>query len=73
MPDMTRLLDRLEEAGLVERARENDDRRMVRSLREPLRHRRDQRLVLFMADSRKREVMEAAAARPEFYLHDQGL
>ena len=31
MPDMTRLLDRLEEAGLVERARENDDRRMVRS------------------------------------------
>ena len=31
MPDMTRLLDRLEQAGLVERTRENDDRRMVRS------------------------------------------
>src|SRR5687768_18311111 len=31
MPDMTRLLDRLEEAGLVVRAREDDDRRMVRS------------------------------------------
>jgi|SRR5688500_8218007 len=31
MPDMTRLLDRLEEAGLVVRAREDEDRRMVRS------------------------------------------
>ena len=31
MPDMTRLLDRLEEAGLVDRARQDDDRRMVRS------------------------------------------
>jgi DNA-binding MarR family transcriptional regulator len=29
MPDMTRLLDRMEEAGLVTRAREKDDRRMV--------------------------------------------
>lgn len=29
MPDMTRLLDRMEEAGLVTRAREGDDRRMV--------------------------------------------
>ena len=29
MPDMTRLLDRMEEAGLVVRAREGDDRRMV--------------------------------------------
>lgn len=29
MPDMTRLLDRMEEAGLVIRAREGDDRRMV--------------------------------------------
>jgi len=29
MPDMTRLLDRMEEAGLVTRARERDDRRMV--------------------------------------------
>ena len=31
MPDMTRLLDRLEEAGLVGRARLDEDRRMVRS------------------------------------------
>jgi DNA-binding MarR family transcriptional regulator len=31
MPDMTRLLDRMEEAGLVGRAREDEDRRMVRS------------------------------------------
>ena len=29
MPDMTRLLDRMEEAGLVVRVREGDDRRMV--------------------------------------------
>jgi DNA-binding MarR family transcriptional regulator len=29
MPDMTRLLDRMEEAGLVTRAREREDRRMV--------------------------------------------
>lgn len=29
MPDMTRLLDRMEEAGLVVRNREQDDRRMV--------------------------------------------
>ena len=31
MPDMTRLLDRMEEAGLVSRARETEDRRMVRT------------------------------------------
>lgn len=31
MPDVTRLLDRMEEAGLVERARDNEDRRMVSS------------------------------------------
>jgi DNA-binding MarR family transcriptional regulator len=31
MPDMTRLLDRMEDAGLVARAREDEDRRMVRS------------------------------------------
>lgn len=31
MPDMTRLLDRMEDAGLVVRARERDDRRMVRT------------------------------------------
>ena len=29
MPDMTRLLDRMEEAGLVQRGREGEDRRMV--------------------------------------------
>ena len=29
MPDMTRLLDRMEEAGLVSRSREREDRRMV--------------------------------------------
>ncbi|MEO8562106.1 MAG: MarR family transcriptional regulator [bacterium] len=29
MPDMTRLLDRMEEAGLVTRSREGGDRRMV--------------------------------------------
>jgi len=29
MPDMTRLLDRMEEAGLVTRARDAEDRRMV--------------------------------------------
>jgi DNA-binding MarR family transcriptional regulator len=29
MPDMTRLLDRMEEAGLVLRGREGEDRRMV--------------------------------------------
>jgi len=29
MPDVTRLLDRMEEAGLVVRARDNDDRRLV--------------------------------------------
>src|SRR3954453_12582333 len=29
MPDMTRLLDRMEEAGLVSRSREGEDRRMV--------------------------------------------
>ena len=31
MPDMTRLLDRMEESGLVDRERQNHDRRMVRS------------------------------------------
>ena len=31
MPDVTRLLDRMEEAGLVERTRDNEDRRMVTS------------------------------------------
>lgn len=31
MPDVTRLLDRMEEVGLVARARENEDRRMVRT------------------------------------------
>ena len=31
MPDMTRLLDRMEEVGLVARARESEDRRMVRT------------------------------------------
>lgn len=31
MPDMTRLLDRMEEAGLVSRSRDDDDRRMVRT------------------------------------------
>jgi DNA-binding MarR family transcriptional regulator len=31
MPDMTRLLDRMEEAGLVTRSRERDDRRLVLS------------------------------------------
>ena len=31
MPDMTRLLDRMEDAGLVVRTRERDDRRMVRT------------------------------------------
>src|SRR4051812_50226485 len=31
MPDVTRLLDRMEEAGLVERTRETEDRRMVTS------------------------------------------
>lgn len=31
MPDVTRLLDRMEEAGLVARTRETEDRRMVRS------------------------------------------
>jgi DNA-binding MarR family transcriptional regulator len=29
MPDVTRLLDRMEEAGLVARSRDNSDRRMV--------------------------------------------
>jgi DNA-binding MarR family transcriptional regulator len=29
MPDMTRLLDRMEEAGLVARTRDDDDRRLV--------------------------------------------
>jgi DNA-binding MarR family transcriptional regulator len=29
MPDVSRLLDRMEEGGLVSRARESDDRRMV--------------------------------------------
>lgn len=31
MPDMTRLLDRMGDVGLVARSREDDDRRMVRS------------------------------------------
>lgn len=31
MPDVTRLLDRMEEAGLVERTRDHEDRRMVTS------------------------------------------
>jgi DNA-binding MarR family transcriptional regulator len=31
MPDVTRLLDRMEEAGLVVREREEEDRRMVRT------------------------------------------
>jgi DNA-binding MarR family transcriptional regulator len=31
MPDMTRLLDRMEEAGLVSRTRDDDDRRLVYS------------------------------------------
>src|SRR5688500_4868968 len=31
MPDMTRLLDRMEESGLVDRERQSHDRRMVRT------------------------------------------
>lgn len=31
MPDVTRLLDRMEEAGLVTRARDEDDRRLVKT------------------------------------------
>lgn len=31
MPDVTRLLDRMETAGLVSRSRENEDRRLVRT------------------------------------------
>jgi DNA-binding MarR family transcriptional regulator len=31
MPDVTRLLDRMEEVGFVARSREDDDRRMVRT------------------------------------------
>lgn len=31
MPDVTRLLDRMEEAGLIGRTRESEDRRMVRT------------------------------------------
>jgi len=31
MPDMTRLLDRMEDAGLIVRSRELDDRRMVQT------------------------------------------
>jgi DNA-binding MarR family transcriptional regulator len=31
MPDVTRLLDRMEEVGMVARSRENEDRRMVRT------------------------------------------
>jgi DNA-binding MarR family transcriptional regulator len=31
MPDMTRLLDRMEQSGLVDRERQDHDRRMVRS------------------------------------------
>ncbi len=31
MPDVTRLLDRMEAAGLVDRVRETEDRRMVRT------------------------------------------
>lgn len=31
MPDVTRLLDRMEEAGLIARERSSDDRRMVRT------------------------------------------
>lgn len=31
MPDVTRLLDRMEDAGLIARARSDDDRRMVRT------------------------------------------
>jgi DNA-binding MarR family transcriptional regulator len=31
MPDATRLLDRMETAGLVTRSREEEDRRMVRT------------------------------------------
>lgn len=39
MPDMTRLLDRMEEAGLVTRTRQTNDRRQVRTeLTERARH-----------------------------------
>jgi DNA-binding MarR family transcriptional regulator len=31
LPDVTRLLDRMEEAGLIARSRESEDRRMVRT------------------------------------------
>lgn len=35
MPDVTRLLDRMEEAGLVRRSREDADRRLVRTVLTP--------------------------------------
>lgn len=51
MPDMTRLLDRMEDAGLVVRSRERDDRRMVLTRISP----RGQKLLADIDDAVQKE------------------
>src|SRR6478752_4334513 len=61
----------LEMAGLVlcRRAAE----RLVRALSEALRHRRNQRFLLLMADSRRRSGLAAPARQEQVRVHSQGL
>ena len=61
MPDVTRLLDRMEEAGLVERARGDEDRRMVstRITKEALRLLA--KLDTVVADEHKRRFLGVSA------------
>jgi DNA-binding MarR family transcriptional regulator len=54
MPDVTRLLDRMVDAGLVERAREGEDRRRVRTRMTPKARRLVDKLDKIVAEEHER-------------------
>lgn len=54
MPDVTRLLDRMVDAGLVERAREGEDRRKVRTRITPKARRLVDKLDAIVAEEHQR-------------------
>jgi len=61
MPDMTRLLDRMEEAGLVVRSRDEEDRRMVRTKLTPQSRRMLSSLAGPVAEEHRRSMGHLSA------------